>query len=236
MIAHVWDMYETNVVKVLREWHMLSFAYKWLGESTVHVRGLPDYPRYKKSPHDDECLVKELWELFNQADVIIGHNSDKFDIKKSNARFIRHGLKPPPPHKTIDTLKIARKHFKFDSNKLDSLGEYLGVGRKNRTGGIDLWLDCLAGDEKAWKKMKSYNKQDVVLLENVYDKLKPWFHTHLAVHIPEDQEIKCTVCGSLNMQRRGWSLSRRGHAKAQRYQCKDCGKWMSGPAFKINNL
>ena len=106
-----------NATKVIHDWRMLTFAYKWFGGKTTYVKGLPDYPSYRKKgwPQEDKELTKELWELFKEADLIIGHNGDQFDIKKSNARFIKHGFKPPPASRTIYTLKVARKHFKFDS-------------------------------------------------------------------------------------------------------------------------
>src|ERR1700719_3656227 len=118
---------------------MLSFAYKIAGEKKVHTRCLADYPGYKKNTEDDKALVTDLWTIFDQADIQIGHNADKFDIKKSNARFLMHKLNPPSPYKTVDTLKIARRAFKLDSNKLDDLGYYLGLGRKLPHTGFHLW-------------------------------------------------------------------------------------------------
>lgn len=227
-----------NAIKILEDWHMLTFSYKWHGEKTTHVRGLPDYATYKKEPTNDYELVKELSDLFAEADIIIGHNGDQFDIKKTNTRLIYHGITPPPPAKTIDTLKVARKHFKFDSNRLDSLGEFLGVGRKEKTGGIDLWLDCLDGDEKAWKLMKKYNKQDVILLENVYNRLAPWMHNHPNIHLQlvNDTNPQCTNpdCQSHKMQKRGFG--RTNTTIHQRYQCQDCGKWGRGANTKVINL
>ena len=82
---------------------------------------------------------------------------DEFDIKKANARFIYHGLKPTKFYLSIDTKKVAKKYFKFDSNSLSSLGEYLGLGEKVDTGGYSLWKGCLLGDPASWKKMKMRN-------------------------------------------------------------------------------
>ena len=232
-----WGAYQKgnwNALKVLEDWRMLTFAYKWHGAKTTHVKGLPDYDLYKKDPKDDKALIADLWELFNEADIIIGHNGDQFDIKKTNARFIYHGMTPPPPTKSIDTLKVARKHFKFTSNRLDALGEFLGVGRKEQTGGLDLWLDCMAGDDKAWRQMKKYNKQDVVLLEDVYNKLTPWMHNHPNIHLNlvDDEVPKCTNpdCQSDKLQRRGYG--RTNTTIHQRYQCQDCGKWGRGKNIK----
>jgi uncharacterized protein YprB with RNaseH-like and TPR domain len=195
---------------------MLCFAYKWLGEKKTNVLSLQDVKNEKE-------LVRNLWSIFEEADIIIGHNSDRFDIKKSNAKFIEFGFRPPEPYKTVDTLKVARKYFKFDSNRLDSLGEYLGVGRKVNTGGFDLWLGCMKGDEKSWRLMKKYNKQDVDLLEKIYTKLRPFIDNHPNLNILDNKETSCPKCKSSRIQKRGFSLTTIG--KKQRFVCLDCGGW-----------
>ena len=74
--------------------------------------------------------------MFDEADVVIAHNGDKFDMRKANARFGHY--EPPMPVQQVDTLKVARKYFKFESNKLGDLGEHLGLGNKEVTGGFAL--------------------------------------------------------------------------------------------------
>ncbi len=155
-LGYVWTLFETNVIKVKQPWSLLCFSYKWLGDKTTKVVSLPQFSTYKKNPRNDYEVTKKLHELFELADVIIGHNGDKFDIRKVNAKLIEHGFLPPSPYKTIDTLKIARKYFKFDSNRLNDLGELLGLGRKVETGGFTLWEKCINGDLKAWNKMEKY--------------------------------------------------------------------------------
>ena len=113
---------------------------------------------------NDFFLVKDLRDLFDEADVLIAHNGDRFDIRKAQARMIRYNMKPPSRYQTIDTLKAARKHFQFDSSRLDALGQYLGLGRKLPTTGFNLWKRTMAGDRKAWAIMKRYNKHDVEIL------------------------------------------------------------------------
>jgi DNA polymerase elongation subunit (family B) len=233
-LGYTWEMWETNVLKVIQPWYMLCFSYKWLGEKKTHVISLPQFKGYKKNHRDDKELVKKLWSLFEEADIIMGHNGDRFDIKKTNAKFIEHGFNPPEPYKTIDTLKIARRYFKFDSNKLDSLGEYLGVGRKMKTGGFDLWLDCMDGDMKAWVRMEKYNKQDVVLLEKVYLKLRPWIQNHPNLNILDNKYNSCPNCKSSNLHKRGFSLTTIG--KKQRWQCKDCGAWSTSTKTIKTNI
>ena len=219
-LGYVWGKYEQDVIEFEQDWYILSFAYRWL-DGTTKVVALPDFASYKRNPENDKELVKKLWELFNEADITVAHNNLGFDSKKANARFIQHGLTPPKPYKAVDTLAVARKHFKFTSNKLDDLGKDLGVGRKLETGGYALWRECLRGNLKAWRKMKQYNKQDVELLLKVYEKLLPW----MSGLITTNTYGACPKCGVEKLQARGFSFS--VGRKYRRYQCLSCGGWSS---------
>lgn len=215
-----WDLYETNALKVEEQSKLISFSYKWKGDKSVKVHSLKN--------NSTKSLLQRLHALLDEADIVIGHNSKAFDTKMVNAFFIHNGLKPPKPYKQIDTLQIARNKFKFSSNKLDDLGEYLGCGKKLKTGGIDLWFRCMAGDKKAWKLMEEYNKRDVELLEAVYNKLIAWADNIPVINLG----ITCTKCGSNRLQSRGWNITKVFMNK--RYQCQECGSWMQS-SIKIKH-
>jgi uncharacterized protein YprB with RNaseH-like and TPR domain len=221
------DLYkEGNIVSTERPWFMLSFAYKVQGEKKIHYHCLADYPGYSKNKTDDKALVTDLYRLvFCNADVLVGHNIDRFDSRKSKARFLAHGLPPPPPVKTIDTLKIARRVFKLDSNRLAAVGEYLGLGGKATTTGWKLWQSCIEGDLAAWKQMGVYNRRDVALLEQVFDRLAPW-----QPNAPYLGSPGCPSCHSERIQSRGFNVNKAG--KAPRFQCMDCGHWFSGKCYQ----
>lgn len=195
---------------------------------------MSDYKGYKPGDIDDKKLVTEIWNLLDSADIVIGHHSDSFDIKKLNARFVFHGLNAPSPYKTVDTKKVAKKYFRFDSNSLNNLSEYFALGQKIDNGGFSLWLRCIAGDASAWKIMKKYNKQDVVLLEKLYLKLRPFINNHPNLNIIGGTTHQCPSCESHNVQKRGYSPTKTG--KKQRYQCVDCGSWSSGPYERVKNV
>jgi hypothetical protein len=224
-LGWVWQKWEADVIEFKAQWYILSFAVKWFGEKKVRTYALPDYPLFAEDPENDRELVQELWSVLDRAEVVVAHNGDKFDVRKSNARFIFHGLNPPTPFKTIDTLKIARRHFNFTSNKLDDLGQYLGVGRKIPNTGKHLWLGCMRGDEKSWRAMRKYNSQDVTLLEKIYLKLRPWATNHPNLEIYVRGQI-CPMCLSPQLHQRGYSLTRTG--KRARFQCQACGTWSKG--------
>ena len=175
-----------------------------------------------------------MWGLLDKADVVIAHNGDSFDIKKTNTRFAIHGMKPPSPYKSIDTKKLAKKYFKFDSNKLDDLGMYLSVGKKLSAGGFATWKGCMQGDKKSWKRMVDYNKQDVVLLEKVYLALRPWMTNHPNINILDERLGACPTCGSDKVQKRGWAITPVN--RKQRYHCQNCGRWSMGRSEKNTGI
>lgn len=220
-LGYVWGKWEQNVLSFKKEWELLSFAWKWQGEKEVYCLGRDDF--YRK---DEKGLVQSLWNILDLADVVVAHNGDAFDNKKARAKFVEHGLKPPKPYKTIDTKKIAKSNFEFNSNSLNDLGQTLKLGKKLPTGGFDLWLDCMAGKPSAWKKMKAYNKQDVILLEKVYDRLKIWDSRHINLAAMAERPTCCPICSSKELQCRGYNYTRA--SKTQRIMCKSCGHWSTG--------
>lgn len=194
--------------------HMICFAYRWLDEKKTHVLSLKDVK-------DERELLEKLWELFDKADILMGHNIANFDIKYANGRFVFHDMKPPSNYEVADTLKIARGAFKFPSNSLDDLAFFFGLDGKLETGGKSLWIKCLQGDDRAWKLMKRYNKQDVDVNIAVYERMKKWAKTHPNMGLLEDRPT-CHLCGSNHIQRRG-QAPRKGSVGI-RWTCMDCGR------------
>lgn len=221
-LGYFWEMFETNIIGVERHGYMLSFSAKWLDQKDVVSYALSDFKGYNPSKPNDKKLVQKLSELLDLADIVVAHNGDRFDITTTNTRLIANGFGPPEPFKTIDTLKIARSRFRFPSNKLDELGQYLGVGRKLPTTGKHLWFGCMKGDKDAWKNMKAYNAQDVILLEKVYLKLRPWAKNHPNLNT-WTRDDGCPYCGSDRLQSRGYEPTQAG--LVQRFKCNNCLHW-----------
>jgi len=230
-LGYTWGKYDQTVLAFTEYSQIICMSWKWYGEPEVYAMALPDYRGYKKGKLNDKHLVKHLWKLLDRAEVVMGHNADRFDVKVANARFVFHNLTPPSPYQTIDTKKIAKRVGMFPSNKLDDLGQYFHVGKKMATGGFDLWQDCMKGDDAAWKKMKAYNKQDVMLLEEVYKRLLPWAPTHPNRNVFDEKTMNCPRCGSHKVQRRGWRAAATGRRRA--FQCQDCGGWSSGQLVQL---
>ncbi len=222
--------YETNIVEIIEQSFLLSFSCKWLGEKQIFTYGLPDFSDYKRDKHSDSQLVQKLHSLIEQADIVVAHNGDRFDIPTMNTRLLFHGFAPPAPYKTIDTCKEARRVLKLPSNKLDDIGEYFGLGRKLAHTGKHLWLACMNGDIKAFREMKKYNSQDVVLLEKVFLKLRPYIKMP-NINIATRNGGACPKCGGKNLIHRGFAYTRT--SEAARLQCKDCGGWSQDKREKL---
>ncbi len=228
-----WGMYQefNNFDMLEREWYILCWCAKWLDKKEVLSGALPDFPKeYKADKENDRFILEQLWKLMDEADIIVTHNGIAFDIKKIYARFAKHGMKPPSPFKTVDTLLSARKHFEFTSNKLGTLGRILDIGHKIDTGGFELWRKCMLGCKKSWALMVKYCKGDVLLLERVYKRLLPYMETHpnCGIYITETDPC-CPNCGSPKLIKNGFAYSQ--SAKYQRLLCSVCGAWSR---FKTN--
>jgi uncharacterized protein YprB with RNaseH-like and TPR domain len=211
---------EYAIIECIRESYIYGFCYQWQGETKVHHHFLPDYPLFDKDHHDDKSLCNDLWKLMDEADVLIAQNGDRFDVKQVNTRLLVNKFRPPSPFKTIDTLKIARKNFAFDSNRLDAIGKALTVGRKMATMGKKLWLDCYNGDRDAFQKMDRYCRQDVRLLADVYNEMAPFHRPHPNL---TGFNGNCPVCKSPRVIKRGTET--RGTGVWQRLTCSDCGHY-----------
>lgn len=225
MLGYVWGLWENNVAlnQIKSDWHLLSWSAKWLGDAPNKV--MYQDQRKAKDISNDKKLLEGIWLLLDEADVVITQNGKSFDVKKLNARFIQNGMKPPSSYRHIDTLRIAKKHFAFTSNKLEYMTDKLCTKYKklkhNKFPGFSLWVECLKNNQEAWKEMERYNKYDVLSLEELYYKLIPWDNSIDFSVYSEDHEYVCT-CGSKNHKLNGFRFTNTG--KFQRYVCKDCGK------------
>lgn len=231
--------YQTDIIKVLRPQFVLSYAYQWADEKKIHFRGLRDYPEYKTNLENDFFLLKDLQKLMDEADVIIAHNGDKFDIRVIQGRFIRYRIPPSSPFRTIDTLRVCQREFRIESNRLAFVADYLGIGTKLPHTGLDLWERCMKGEDEAWDTMEQYNVHDIYLLREVYNVIKPYIknHPNLAIYklphltpVPAEAPA-CPTCQSTHTKRVEPFVA--NARKYPQFKCNDCGKyWHGTSAFK----
>jgi DNA polymerase elongation subunit (family B) len=214
--AHVWGLWQQNVSinQLMESSYVLCYAAKWLGDEEVVFDSV-----HQAKP---KAMLKGIHRLLNDADAVVHYNGTKFDIPTLNKEFLLHSFNPPSPYKQIDLLRVVRSNFRFPSNKLDYVAQRLGLGKKHEHEGHELWVKCMNGDKDAWKRMEQYNIQDVVLLESLYNSLRPWIRNHPNHNLFADDHV-CPNCASTRLQKRGTSISSTG--TYQRYQCLACGTW-----------
>lgn len=217
-VGYHWGLWQQNIspmTQLIEPSRMLCFAAKWMDS---------DEMLFYSEHRDRSEMIQAAHDLMHEADVIMHYNGDKFDLPKLRQEILMAGLKPPSPSKSIDLMKVVKRQFKFQSNKLDFVATQLGLGGKVKHSGFDLWKRCLDGDAEAWSEMEEYNRQDVYLLEELYDILRPWVpsHPHMGLYSTSDEDV-CPNCASANLRREGHALTALG--KYQRFVCRDCGKW-----------
>lgn len=217
-LAYTWGLWKQNIAisQIDEAGYVLCWAAKWLGED-VQFASIQN----KKSL----LMLDKIHRLLDQADAVVHYNGKRFDIPTLNREFLTHGMLPPSPYKQIDLLQTAKSQFKFASNKMDFLLQQLKIGEKVKTD-WQLWLGCMKGDKSAWEKMRQYNIGDVVEMEKLYLRLRPWIKGHPNPALFSADKEMCPTCGSHDYQHRGYA--RTGSYIYKRYQCKGCGKWFRG--------
>jgi uncharacterized protein YprB with RNaseH-like and TPR domain len=209
---------------ILEERAIICICWKWEGEDEVHSL------TWDKR-HCDKRMLREFTDIINSADEAIGHNSDRYDLKWLKTRCLFHRIPMYPSYVTLDTLKVARNQFLFNSNKLDYIAKFLGFGGKMETGGFDLWKAIVLDRcRESLTKMVEYCKKDVILLEKVYQELRtytPHKFNYAVAYGGEKQD--CPNCESTRVIVSKTRTSATGIIKRQ-MQCRDCGTY-----FTISN-
>jgi hypothetical protein len=209
-----------NHDSIIQERAVICICYKWEGEKKIHSLQWKD--------GDDSEILTSFAAIAEEADEMVAHNGDRFDMPWFNARMNLNGLRPLPHGKTFDTLKIARRYFRFNSNRLDYLGHVLLGEGKIRTE-FDLWKDItLNYNEKSTKKMVDYCKKDVSLLERVWGKLvdyaRPSVHAAVVNTGDPSKRWMCPYCASGDVKTSKTVTTSVGMVQKQ-MQCKCCGRY-----------
>lgn len=219
-LAYIWRMFDENIplARLEEAGETICFAAKWVDEKQVI---------FASEFHDGRAEMAQIArDLMDEADAIVHYNGTRFDMKHLRREIILHGIAPPSKHRDIDLLSVVRTQFKFDSNKLDHVASELGLGSKVKHDGFELWRQCMAGDPKAWKRMKRYCVGDVKLTEALFKVLQAWI-PHLpnaALYDGGDHVCGNPLCGSTDLMRRGFAYT--PTRKYQKWQCKSCGRYM----------
>lgn len=206
----VWDQNLTPD-KIIDRSRVLMVGAKWYGQRNVIMLS------ERALDHDE--MVQRAWALVDQADIIVGYNHIRFDMRHLHREWLEAGLPPPAPYKNVDLMRTVKKQFAYGSNKLDNISQVLEVGAKIKHEGFALWKGCLDGDLSAWRRMERYCRGDVLLTERLYDRLRPWISGH--PHITTADELRCTQCGSARLEQMPRDYRAVVIAYAA-YRCLDC--------------
>lgn len=210
---------------IIKERAIICVSWKWEDDDEVH------HLTWDKKQCDKK-LLKDFIKVLNKADEIIAHNGDRFDIKWLRTRCLYHGLDMFPQYQSIDTLKHSKSQFNFNSNKLDYIAKFVGVGSKLKHEGIDMWKSIVfSKDEDALKRMVEYCDHDVVILEKVYQKMKPYIKHKVNYSVLHGgDKWSCPECQSNKVRLRNTYTTPAG--TIQHYMsCNNCNK----TSYKINN-
>lgn len=234
---HYTRVYHDNIIL---EGAIICICYKWAGERSVHSLTWD-------SKHNERQMLLEFIKVMNEADELVTHNGDKFDIVWVRTRCLVNGVPMMPDYVSIDTYKEAKHKFNFMSNKLSHIAKVCGLGAKLDTGGAVLWKRVLMGETELenkdfWKrlllgnnpaalrKMVRYCKNDVTLLERIWDKMNPYLKARS--HFGPTTK-SCPECGSESVTVSKYTVSAAGTHKVC-YQCKTCGKYHTVPLSKFD--
>ena len=220
--AYVWQPWKENITpeKIIEHGGLLCVGAKWLGDKNTEL--------FSEWEHGHEEMLYRIHDMMSHADAVVTYNGDKFDLRKLEGEFLLHGLEPPPPLTSIDCLKAVKK-FGFFMNRLGFVAPLLALGGKMEHEGMPLWIKVMEGDADAQKRMTKYCIQDVVILEKLYVRIRPFIRNH--PHLGRAGAEQCGACGSSHLQSRG---TRRTRAyKIGRLHCQSCGAWQDGKRTKI---
>lgn len=215
LISAHWGLWNQNIGtgQIIDHGGLLCFAAKWYDADEVLF--------YSEWEHGTGPMVQAAWDLLNEADLVVGYNSARYDVKRLANDFLKAGLNPPMPYRQVDLYKVNKKQFDLPSRKLDYIAQQTLGDKKTPHTGFQLWMDVLNGDEAAQELMEEYNVQDVRLTENLFDRLRPWLAGVPHIGAIGGIHASCPSCGSTNLRREGNAHANVAVYKA--YRCVDCG-------------
>ena len=225
----LWDIEATNLNADFG--YCLAIAVMELGKTKPDVFTIRDYPSFKGDPTNDKGLVKEVSDILINSGAWINWYGQRYDVPYVNSRLVNHGLGVMPPVPNIDLWRVCREKLKLHSNRLASAAAFLGIEEKTRLSG-PIWIKAGAGDKGALKYVEDHARQDVVVLAQAFEKMRPLITTgpSLCLLSGGSPGRNCTICSSTRLQKRGIRVA--SSNTYHRVECQDCGKWDQIPISK----
>lgn len=204
---------------VITEPFIICWSAKWLGEKKVYSDFLTPA---EVAEGDDSRVCQSIADMIREADIIVAHNGDAFDEPFLRGRLFVNDQEPLGPVDSIDTKKMATRDFDLPHNNLEAISKLRAIGEKIKTD-FSWWTEILEGSETAMKQMVKYNRKDVVILEDVFQSMRP--HVRRLRRMQDGIGVVCTNCGSSNVHKRGKKKYRTHANTFQQYQCQDCRRY-----------
>jgi|ERR1700674_103159 len=226
LLVYVWNLKDQYVGlnQMVQDWHIMAWSAKWLNEPASKIQY---YDQRKLKAGNDLPIMRPLWKLLDEADIVITQNGKAFDSKKINARFMLHGMKPPSDYKHLDTYLIVKRMASFTSHSLEYLSERFCTKYKktshSKFPGLSLWVECLKGNKEAWAEMKAYNIRDTLTTEELYNKIQAW--------VPQAMPNPMHPCPRRYSVR--WDKRTNSDGVWQIWKCNKCGHKYKGERINV---
>lgn len=204
--------------------HIISIGYMFLGDKKPTVISILQHPG--KALNDDSQLIKAFEDVYNSAEVTVAHFGGFFDLPFLQTRRLIHGMQTLDRIPMVDTWRIAKKRLRFGSNRLERILEVLGCPYQKTPVKLSVWALARCGDKKAISYVVEHNRLDVLVLDWVYRKLKPFWEHHPAV-VPKGEGRVCNKCGSESVKSHGRRYLTENNI-FQRLRCGSCGHTWKG--------
>lgn len=233
LVFSPWRNYRIPLNRIIKDWKILCFSAKWMGSTeTIQVK----MTEQELIDGDDRRVSKELFKLLDASQVTVAHNADRFDIPKTNAKFLEHGFGLPSPYQSIDTFKLAKKNLAPTSLSLDYFAKLTGSEGKDDSYG--LWDRIAKGEYQALEEMASYCDKDVEELIHVFFELRPYLKGLPNMGLFAQGTVPvCSACGSPDlMYDKDYEPYRTTVNEYTVMKCACCGSWSKDRiATKIQN-
>ncbi len=203
---------------------IICFGFKVFGKChPVQCVNAWDFPkRWNKNINDDYMVVKAAYDILRTADLVVTHNGKRFDWKHLQTRLLKHGFPPLPNIAHVDTCAIAKSKLYMFNNRLNTLGDFIVNEKKMEHEGWELWVKVSKREPKAQKKMTAYCKQDVLLLEKIFRKLRAHSKAIPNYNLFTISKTNiCPNCGSTRLRSLGFQYNKTNVYR--RFICTDCG-------------
>lgn len=151
---------------------IICIGYKWLGEKRAHVLtiGQPSLQHFS-----DRTLLGEFSPLLEAADYCVTHYGSVFDKKFIQGRLLINDL-PPVVHPPMrDTCMGLRAVTNFSSKRLKHAAKILKFRHQKLENNWPVaWMEIMRGNMKTLQDLATYCKGDVLALEELYLRLRPY--------------------------------------------------------------